>query len=427
LEQLTDGSDTTLHDHAGISENTSDRHAESHNAASHSDIAESGAAIDAAVGASHAESHNAASHSDIAESGAAIDAAVGASHTQGTDTTLGTMVGTINMNNNPITGIGSATIADNGDNEGYMGPGNAWGLHHPETAQGGYDAVEITIDDNFQIRNAATLRLQLTTAGSLSLTSGTGITEFSIDDTMGGNSDNAVPTEQAVKAFVEGAVHTQGTDTTLGTMTADINMNSSYQIVNLQAPANSGEALRQTTNVTEADLEDLTDGGDTTLHTHSAYGDMSDLSDDTTPQLGGDLDLNQFSILLDETPNSDHTGNGIIALMQVDVNAYGIGALLHMHTDGHFELTDNDFAADMPCMAIALETGTGMKKVLLQGFMRNDTWVFSTLGQPIYVSSTPGVPSQVVPTSGRFAQRIGIALSNDVMWFNPDYTVIEVA
>lgn len=76
LEQLTDGSDTTLHDHGGISENTAARHAEAHNAASHSDIASSGSAIDAAVSASHSNA---------------------ADHTQGTDTTLGTMTADIDF------------------------------------------------------------------------------------------------------------------------------------------------------------------------------------------------------------------------------------------------------------------------------------------------------------------------------------------
>ena len=58
-------------------------------------------------------------------------------------------------------------------------------------------------------------------------------------------------------ANIEDAVtkkHTQGTDTTLGTMTADIDMNSSYQVVGLQAPAASGEAIRQTAAITEATL-----------------------------------------------------------------------------------------------------------------------------------------------------------------------------
>ena len=63
--------------------------------------------------------------------------------------------------------------------------------------------------------------------------------------------------------------HPIGSDTTLGTMTADIDMNDAQQVVSLQAPAALGEAIRQTTNVTETNLVALTGGGDTSLHGHS--------------------------------------------------------------------------------------------------------------------------------------------------------------
>ena len=42
----------------------------------------------------------------------------------------------------------------------------------------------------------------LTVNGSLTLDYGTGVNEFSIDGTLGGNSDNAVPTEKAVRTYV---------------------------------------------------------------------------------------------------------------------------------------------------------------------------------------------------------------------------------
>ena len=48
--------------------------------------------------------------------------------------------------------------------------------------------------------------------------------------------------------------HTQGTDTTLGKMTADIDMNSK-SIINLPAPSAVNHALRQTAKITEAMLE----------------------------------------------------------------------------------------------------------------------------------------------------------------------------
>ncbi len=53
--------------------------------------------------------------------------------------------------------------------------------------------------------------------------------------------------------------HTQGTDTALGAMAEDIDMNSLYQLVSLAAPAANGEAIRATAKITEALLESATD------------------------------------------------------------------------------------------------------------------------------------------------------------------------
>ena len=83
------------------------------------------------------------------------------------------------------------------------------------------------------------------------------------------------------------ARHTQGTDTALGTMAADIDMDGSYQVVGLQAPAASGEAIRQTVKITETNMEAAHDhvASDGSSHadvvtnsTHSA-GDGSDHAD----------------------------------------------------------------------------------------------------------------------------------------------------
>ena len=65
--------------------------------------------------------------------------------------------------------------------------------------------------------------------------------------------------------------HTSGADTTLGTMTADINMNNSYQVVNLQAPAANGEAIRATAKITEAKIEVMDDHVTGNTQAHSDY------------------------------------------------------------------------------------------------------------------------------------------------------------
>ena len=47
--------------------------------------------------------------------------------------------------------------------------------------------------------------------GTLTLASGTAVNEFSTDETLSGNSDTAVPTEQAVKAYVDNNIATSNT------------------------------------------------------------------------------------------------------------------------------------------------------------------------------------------------------------------------
>ena len=97
------------------------------------------------------------------------------------------------------------------------------------------------------------------------------------------------------------ARHTQGTDTTLGTMTADIDMDSSYQVVNLQAPAALAEAIRQTANVTETNLNELTGGGDTTLHDHDGISENTAArhtqgTDTTLGTMTDDVDMGGYYI-----------------------------------------------------------------------------------------------------------------------------------
>ena len=136
-----------------------------------------------------------------------------------------------------------------------------------------------------------------------------------------------------------------------------------------------------------------------------------------------DLNTDEHSIILDTEPSANLKATGDIAPMQVDVNATGFGAALYMASDGNYE----DAAATMPCIALALETGTGSKNVLLKGFIRNDGWNWASLGQPVYVSSTTGVLTQTKPAgAGDQVQIVGIATHADRIFFNPNYAIAEV-
>lgn len=133
---------------------------------------------------------------------------------------------------------------------------------------------------------ARSVVMSLHSTSGLKLTSGADITEFSTDGTMGGNSDDAVPTEKAVKTYVDGSVHTRShamtstSDHTAGNWKMFAS-NGSGQVVEI-ADAVAGYILIS--------------NGPAALPSWQAHpGD--DIVNDTTPQLGGNLDVNGHSIV----------------------------------------------------------------------------------------------------------------------------------
>lgn len=126
-------------------------------------------------------------------------------------------------------------------------------------------------------------------------------------------------------------------------------------------------------------------------------------------------------------PSADLTGSGLYGVVTVDTNAVGIGAALFLAADGNYDEADAGAAATMPCTAVALETSTGSKQVLFNGFIRNDAWTW-TPGGNVYVSTTQGTFTQTAPsTTGEQVQIVGVAQSADVIYFNPSLSIVEVA
>ncbi len=72
-------------------------------------------------------------------------------------------------------------------------------------------------------------------------------------------------------------------------------------------------------------------------------------------------------------------------------------------------------------------------KFLLKGFIHAATnFPTYTIGETLYVpeaeASGQNVPEGVVPDSdGDFVQVVGWAVTGDIIYFNPDYTIIEHA
>jgi hypothetical protein len=113
----------------------------------------------------------------------------------------------------------------------------------------------------------------------------------------------------------------------------------------------------------------------------------------------------------------------------VDSNALGIGAALMLASDGHFDLADASSSTTMPCRALALETGTGSKLVLLDGFIRNDSWSW-TPGASLFVHVTTGAlsasPAGGDETAGNIVQIVGYALTATIIRFAPSLNYAEL-
>jgi hypothetical protein len=146
-----------------------------------------------------------------------------------------------------------------------------------------------------------------------------------------------------------------------------------------------------------------------------------DLARIPSPLTGKDLELVN-------APSSDHTGSGSFTTDTVGENV-AIGELLYMKSDGKWWRANATSTTAMPCAGVAMEAKNANQecKILLIGFFRDDTWNW-TIGGLIYVAASAGAPTQSIPAvSGNQVQVLGMAITADIIFFNPSYELVERA
>ena len=211
-------------------------------------------------------------------------------------------------------------------------------------------------------------------------------------------------------------VATDGTSTTLG--------GGSHSGTNTGDQTNiTGNAATVTTNA------NLT-GVVTSVGNATAIADTA-LSIAKTSGLQTALDA-KIAIVLDGTPDSDHTANGH------STNTFTAGAtitimdLVYMGGASKWLLTDADAAATATGMlAISLESKTdtqAMSVALPCSFVRDDTWAW-TPGATLYIDTvTPGAITATAPSGTTDIVRVvGHAVTADVIYFNPSNSWVEIA
>ena len=114
------------------------------------------------------------------------------------------------------------------------------------------------------------------------------------------------------------------------------------------------------------------------------------------------------------------------------VDGIGVGELVHIDANGDLDEAHADASADMPAIGIALTANSSGSdaniQVLLQGFYRDDSLLsFGTMGAPVYVDHSAEGDFTLTPstTDGHFIQRVGISVTDDMIYFSPSLDVIE--
>jgi hypothetical protein len=153
---------------------------------------------------------------------------------------------------------------------------------------------------------------------------------------------------------------------------------------------------------------------------------ISAVSEDSSPELGGHLEVGDHLLMLDPHPNglSSHGysigSSGEASKMQVFDNPTGFACPLYMRSDGKWgPCTAASGIWHMPCTALALEEDEGLKTILWKGIVRKGNWSW-TPGDKIYVSTVEGAITNVKPNGGSWPQVIGMAIASDTIRFDPD-------
>jgi len=129
----------------------------------------------------------------------------------------------------------------------------------------------------------------------------------------------------------------------------------------------------------------------------------------------GDIGINPSLAL-----NNDCSG--ITSIVTIASNNLGPGAAMFMNSNGNFETANASNLNELPCVALAVEGGTGLKKVIHHGYFRNDNWNWIVSGI-IYVDDD-GYLTQVEHNGYILInQKVGYAVTNNIIMFNPDYNL----
>ena len=271
--------------------------------------------------------------------------------------------------------------------------------------------VDIATDGTFSIASGVVVNADVNSSAAIAYSKLAALSDGNI---LVGNGSNV-----AVSVNPSGDVDiaNDGTFSISSGAVVDADVNASAAIAISKTALTAGTNISLSTNTLNVDDAFLiNDGNDTTTGIITAGG--LTLSEAASVSIGTPL-----------LASTDHTYSGMSAEMLAG-GAIGAQDLVCIHTTTS-EVVVADASAVGTARAIGIapaaisDTATGT--VLLQGFIRDDSWNWTT-GGVLYTSETAGDLTQTAPTTdGAFVQVVGIALSPDVAYINPSLDIIEHA
>jgi hypothetical protein len=135
-----------------------------------------------------------------------------------------------------------------------------------------------------------------------------------------------------------------------------------------------------------------------------------------------------FSHTVEPSADDTFTGEQVIGFNATATIAQW--EAVYLSTTG-WALTDADATATAGGVMVGLASTSGTNgnplTVVTKGVVRNDGWSWTTVGAPLYLSTTAGALTQTAPTGTDDVVRIvGYVLSDDCIYFNPSNDFITI-
>lgn len=103
-----------------------------------------------------------------------------------------------------------------------------------------------------------------------------------------------------------------------------------------------------------------------------------------------------------------------------------LGNALYINSSSQAIRSTNVTPSTMPCTIMALANGDGTKPCLLNGYLRNDDWSW-TSGGLLYVGIDGAITQTIPSAGGSVIQVIGYAVTNTIICFRPSLVTVELA